>query len=156
MPFEIVEAGEELVNEAFPPKPGGLVDRFRKKAAEERARQDEETNTAERIEQPSYKAVKTATQQPEIFAPSAVGIAAGGVALILPLSKYRVRASIIVSTAASTVVLCKDQGAALSANGFPLPSGVPFPAGARGQLWGYNPGGAAITIGVLAELYAPE
>jgi hypothetical protein len=98
MPFEIVEATEELVNETFPPKPGGLVDRFRKKAAEEEARRDEEKNAAEPIEQRSYRAVKVAQQSPEVFAPTVYTILAGAYATILPLSPYRFRATILLTT----------------------------------------------------------
>jgi hypothetical protein len=233
MALEVLEAVEEVVNEAFPPKPGGLVDTFRKKAALERARQDEETNTAERIEQRSYKAVKVATQSPEIFASAVITIAPGAVMPVLPLSLYRYRATLIVTAAnpvpsqpavpASTVaaqnvnsypvqvvisggtatvttvngvtvgagdgtftvpaygsiavtytiaptwawsyagtgtpgtaVLCKDQGAAIADNGFPIPTGVPLPVHGRAQLYALNPGSTTIQVAVLAELYAPE
>lgn len=147
---------ENLVEELFPPKPGGMVDRHRREKARRDARADEEKNESERIEQPSYRAVKTADQSPEVFAPQLITIAPGGVAPILPLSKYRYRATVIVSTAAASVVLCKDQGAAISGNGYPLPTGIPYQAFARAQLWGFNPGGSAIQVGVIAELYAPE
>jgi hypothetical protein len=154
MSFEIVEATEELLNEAFPPKPGGLVDRARKKAAEEEARKDEERNLAEKIEQASYRAVKVAQQSPEVFSAITINIPAGGSAQILPYSPYRFRATILVVTPASTVILAKDNGNAISQSGFALPTGIPLPVSSRAMLAGFS--ATAVTVSVLAELYAPE
>jgi hypothetical protein len=156
MPLEIIQAGEELINEAFPPRPGGLVDKFREKAALERAREDEEKNTAERIEQPAFKAVKVAQQQPEIFQAITFTIPAGGYAPILPASPYRFRASILVITTAATAILAKDSGNAISGSGFTLPSGVVYTVSTRAQVYAYNNTAGTIQVSVAAELYGPE
>ena len=156
MPLEFVEAVEESVNEMFPPKPGGLVDKFRKKAAEERARQDEETNAAEPIEQRSYRAVKVAQTSPEIFQAITYTIPAGGYAMVLPQSPYRFRATLLVITSGATAILAKDSGNAISGTGFTLPYGVTLPVNSRGQLYAFNNTGSIIQLSVIAELYAPE
>jgi hypothetical protein len=155
---DIIEEADDIAEDVFhfQPKPGGLVDRERKARAKREEAQHEKENIDAGIEQASYKAVKTAQQSPEVFAPQLITIQPGASQQLLPLSKYRYRATIILSTAASTVILCKDNGAGISGNGFPLASGIPLPVSARAQLYGFNPGGAAIQVGVLAELYAPE
>jgi hypothetical protein len=156
MGIEIVDAAAEEINEMFPPKPGGLVDRYRQKAALERAREDEEKNLAEKIEQPSARAVKVAQQGPEILSLATFTIAAGGNAPILRGDPYRFRATILVITSGATVILCKDQGAAISANGATLPYGLPLPTSSRAQLYAYNNTAGIVQVSVIAELYAPE
>jgi hypothetical protein len=156
MALEIIEAAEEEVNELFPPKPGGLVDRYRRKAAEEEARRDEERNIAEKIEQPSYRAVKVAQQGPESLALATFTIAPGGYAPVLRGDSYRFKATVLVITAGATVILCKDAGAAISANGATLPYGLPLPTSSRAQLYAYNNTAGTVQVSVIAELYAPE
>jgi hypothetical protein len=156
MALEIIEAAEEKVNEAFPPKPGGLVDTFRKKAALAEARRDEIKNAAEPIEQPAFKAVKVAQQQPEIFQAITYTIPAGGWAPILPASPYRSRATVLVITAAATCILAKTSGDAVSGTGFTLPVGVPYIATTRGMIYAGNNTSGVIQVSVSAELYAPE
>lgn len=151
---DVEDAAEEFLG--FTPKPNGLINRHRKERARREEAQREKENIDDAIEAPSYTAVKVAQQQPEIFAPYVVTIQPGGASEILANSPYRFRATILLSTAASNVILCKDQGAAISANGIPLATGIPFPVNARAQLWGFNPGGAVIQVGILAELYSPE
>jgi len=75
---------------------------------------------------------------------------------LLPNSPYRYRATVIVTTAASSVILGKDSSQALGGVGFALPTGIPLPVYARAQLYAFNPGGAAVVVSVLAELYGPE
>jgi hypothetical protein len=156
MALEVVETVEEVINEAFPPRPGGLVDKFRQKAALERAREDEEKNTAEKIEQPSYKSVKIAQQQPEIYQAITYTIPAGGNAPILPASPYRHNANIMVITVGATVILAKDPGGAISGTGFTLPYGIVKPHPTRAILYAANNTGAAVQVSVEAFLYAPE
>jgi len=151
---DVEDTAEEFLG--FTPKPDGLINRHRKERARREEAQREKENIDDAIEAPSYTAVKVAQQQPEIFAPYSVTIQPGAASQILAISPYRYRATLLLTTAASNVVLCKDQGAAISANGVTLPTGIPFSVTARGQLWGYNPGGAPIQVGVIAELYAPE
>lgn len=154
---ELFEAAEEAVDELFTPRQGGLVDRHRARKAAEEAKLAEAENTAERIEQPSYKAVKVAIESPDIISPNVFNIPAGVAAQILPLSMYRYRSTIRVVTAASSVVLAKDQGAAISQNGFPvLTADPPLVINARAQVWAFNPGGATVQVCVIAEIYGPE
>src|SRR5215469_6079831 len=113
---EIVHDAEEL----FPPRPGGLVDRHRRRRAAEEAAAEAARNQEEQIGERAYKAVKVAPESPEAFSAQAVTIAAGQSALILGASPYRYRAVVSVNTAASTVILAKDQSAALGQVGFTL------------------------------------
>jgi hypothetical protein len=153
---EILDAVEEVIEEAFPPKAGGLVDRARKRAAKEEAEKQEYLNVAERVEQASYKAVKTAQESPEGFSAITFTIPPGGNAPILPLSKYRYRATVFVITAGATVILAKDSGAAVSGVGFTLPYGFPVPFMTRAQVYAYNNTAGIVQVSVAAEIYAPE
>lgn len=153
---EMFEAAEEVVDELFPPKPGGLVDRHRQRRAANQAREDEERERRERVEESSYKAIKVTPESPEVFTAQTLSIAAGQQASILPANPYRYRAIILVVTAASTVILAKDSSAALGGNGFTLAAGTPLPVYTRAQVYAFNPGGAAVQVSVLAEIYAPE
>jgi len=151
---DVEDTAEDILG--FTPKPDGLIDRHRKERARREEAQKQQENIDDKIESRSYTAIKVAQQMPEVFSPNVVTIQPGGVAQLLPISPYRYRATLLLATAASNVVLCKDQGAAISANGITLATGTPFPVNGRGQLWGFNPGGAAIQVGTLAELYSPE
>jgi len=108
------------------------------------------------VEQPAYRAVKVAPESPEVVSAITYTIASGGFAMILPNSPYRYRATGLVVTATSTVVLAKDSGQALGQAGFVLPSAVPLPVYSRAQLWAYNNSASAVQVSVIAELYAPE
>lgn len=160
---DAIEAAEETVEDIiddvesiFSPKPGGMVHRHREERARREAAQKEAEQAAERIEEPAYKGVKTTQLMPQITVTNTFNIAPGAYQQILPLSNYRYRASVILSTAASTVNLAESLTKAVGGIGYPLPSGVPFTVQSRAQLYGYNPGGATITVSVLVELYAPE
>jgi hypothetical protein len=156
MALEIIEAAEEVINEAFPPRPGGLVDRYRRKAALEEARREEEKNTAESIEQPAYRAVKVAQQQPEIYQAITYTIPAGGYAPVLPASPYRHSANLLVITSGATVILAKDSGNAISGSGFTLPYGIVKPMTTRAQVYAYNNTSGIVQVSADANLYAPE
>jgi hypothetical protein len=157
MADEIIEAVEEFEAELFPPKPGGLVDRHRKRKAAQKAAQDEAENAKEPIEQPSFRAVKTAPESPEIISAITHTIAAGSYAQILPNSPYRYRATINLVTASATAILSKDSGAALGQAGYIMSAGdPPMPIYARAQMYAFNNTESAIQISVLAEIYAPE
>jgi hypothetical protein len=151
---EIEEDAEDFLG--FQPKPGGLIDRHRK----ERARREEAQRLREQIddaiESPSYTAIKVAPQSPEIVVAQTVTIASGGYGLVLPKSEYRYRAVIMVATSNATVILAKDQGAAISENGFTLPYAIPMPIQTRAQVYAYNNTGATVQVSVWAEVYAPE
>lgn len=153
---ETVEAVVQDVEDFFPHKPGGMIDRMRKERARREAAQHEAENEAERVEEHSYKAVKVSVVQPEAFSTNTFIILPGGYAQILPLSPYRNRATVICSTPESTMVLAKDSSAALGGVGFPMPNGIPWPFNARAQLYAYNPGANPISVSVIVELNAPE
>ncbi len=151
--------GENLIEEVedlFPHKPGGMIDRHRQAEAQREAARKEREQEEEPIEEAAYKAVKVAPLSPSVIATNVVTIPAGGNGPILPLSPYRVRATISVDTAASKVILAKDSSAALGGTGFTLSTGSMLVLKSRAQLYGFNPGGAAINISILAELYGPE
>lgn len=152
----VVEALVTDAEELFPPKPGGVVDKYRRRKAEEQAAAEEAEHEQERIEQRSVKAVKVAAESPEVFSAITYTIAAGQFAAILPSSAYRFRAVVNVVTAAATVVLAKDASAALGQAGFTLATGIALPLYTRAQVYAFNPGGAPVQVSVLAELYAPE
>jgi hypothetical protein len=156
MADQIIEAAEEIEAELFPPKPGGLVDRHRQRKAAQRAAADLAEQEQVPVEGPSYRAVKVAPESPEGLSAITYTIAEGGSAMILPNSPYRYRATVLVVTAVSTVILAKDSGGALGQNGFVLPAGLPLPLYSRAQLWAYNNSGQAVQVSVIAELYAPE
>lgn len=159
-PIKVVEDTVETVIDdvegIFTAKPGGMVDRHRKERARREAAQKEAENIAERVEEPTYKAVKTARMRPETFSTNTFNIGPGSSAQILPLSPYRDNAKIICNTPEQSVVLAKDSSAALGGVGFPLPPGIVFPVTARAQLWAYNPNAITVQVCVLVELNAPE
>jgi hypothetical protein len=149
---ELVEdVAKPLEDVVIAPRPGGFIDRWEKEKAAKAAEADRAKNEAEPIQQASYKAVKVAQEQPEIFGITTVNIPAGGVAMILPNSPYRYRATIITT---ATTVLSKNQGAALGGVGFPLPANTVLTLNGRGQLWGAASGAAVVSV--ISELYAPE
>jgi hypothetical protein len=153
------EVADEIFEEIFPPKPGGLIDRHRKRRDAEQARAEEQRNAQEKIEEPAYRAVKVAPESPENFSTPVYTIPAGGVAMVLPLSMHRYRATIIATGAAGAgpVILAKDQSSALGGIGYPIPLNTPMVVFARAQLWASNAAGTApATVSALAESYAPE
>lgn len=151
---DVEDTAEEFLG--FMPKPGGMIDRHRQERARREEAQKEKENIDDAIESRAYTAVKVATQSPEILTPQTFTIQSGGYAPVLPLRPYRQRATILVITAAGTVILCKDQGAAISGNGFTLPYGIPFPVNGRAQLYAFNNTAAAVQVSVMGEEYAPE
>lgn len=148
---------EHDLEELFPPRPGGIVDRHRKKKAAEAAAAAEREHEDERVEEPAYRAVKVAPESPEVLSAITYSIGAGAYAQVLPLSPYRYRALVSVVTSSASVTLAKDSGAALGGVGFILANanGI-IPVYSRGQLWAYNAGGSTVQVSVLAEMYAPE
>lgn len=155
----VTEAVSEVGDELFPPKPGGLVDRYRQRKAAEEAQIEDEANAAERIEAPSYRAVKVAPESPEVLSAYTYTIAPTSVSVvpILAANPYRHRAIINLVTASASVVITKDQSAALGGVGYTIASANPLLSlFYRGQLWAYNPGGSSIQVSVLTESYARE
>lgn len=153
---EMFEAAEEMVEEMFPPKPGGLVDRHRQRKAAEKAAEDEAANRQEHVEQPSYRAVKVAPESPEVFTTNIINVPSDGVVQILPQSPYRYKAFIQSITTGATIAIARDSGSALGGIGFPLAVNLPIILDTRAQVWAYNSGASAAQVAVIAELYAPE
>lgn len=170
---EMFEAADEVFDEMFPPKPGGLVDRHRRRKAQEKAAEQQAQQEAEAIEERSYKAVKVAVEQPESLATQTVLIAPGASAQILPAYMYRKRALVSVwptSTGQTPVaMLAKDQGGVVNVgsalanatvtqpgNQFFLANGQILSLESRAQLWAGNPTANPIAISVYSEFYGPE
>lgn len=144
------------VEDIFSPKPGGMIDRHRQAEARREAAQREAENAAERVEENASFAVKVTVIKPELVATTVINVASGGTAQILPLNKYRYRATIIATAA---IVLAPNAGQALGGNGYPLPANTPIVIESRAQLYAYGgsptlPGAA--TVSVIAEIYSPE
>ena len=148
-----VEAVIEDIEDIFQPRPGGLIDRHRRERARREAAEAEQRQENEHIEEPSWKTVKVAQVQPEVTRVNTVQVPAGGTAMVLPLSKYRYRATIIAS---GVCLLAADAGQALGGTGFPIPANTPLVITSRAQLWAYNFTGAAIPVTSIVELYGPE
>lgn len=160
-PLEIVEETVDAiideVEHPFSPRPGGMVDRHRKEKARREAAQKEAEQENERVEEFTYKAVKTVTLKPEITSILNVTVPANGSAMILPLGPYRYRAIIRVTTAATTVTLGRDSGQALSGLGYPLATAdPPMVIESRAQLWAGNATGSAIQVVAYVERFSPE
>jgi hypothetical protein len=150
---DTVIADAELL---FPSKPGGIVDRHRRERARRAAALAEQENIDQRVEGASFKAVKVAQQAPEVFTALTYTIPAGGSAPVLPLGPYRNRALLLVITSGATVILAKDQGQAISSNGFTLPAGTVLTLTTRAQVYAFNNTGATVQVSVAVESYAPE
>lgn len=151
-----VDEAVDAVEDIFPHKPGGIIDRERQNRANREAAEQDRLNSSQRVEERSVKSVKVAQISPEVFSPQTFTIQPGGYAPVLNLNPYRHRTTILVITSNATVVLAKDQGAAISAIGFTLPFGVPLPLYGRGQLYAFNNTGATVQVSVISENYGPE
>lgn len=142
--------------EHFTHKPGGIIDQHLKHQAQREAAAAEQQNIDHGINEPAYKAVKVAPQSPEIFVPQTFSLGPGNRIAVLPYSQYRSRATILCITSNATVILCKDEGAALSQSGFTLPYGVPIPVTSRAPLWAVNNTAGVVQVSVLVENYGAQ
>lgn len=157
MAENLVEEVVTEVEELFKPRPGGLVDTWRKKEAARREAERERENADEPVTERAQKSVKVTQLSPEIFSAITYTIAPGGYAPILPMSMNRYRSVTTVITPSGIVILAKDQGAAISAIGFTLPYGIPpLELRTRAQVYAFNPTGTTVQVSVIAELYATE
>lgn len=152
MEENIAEEIIEDVEDIFHPRPGGIIDRHRQEKARREAAQHEAENAEEKVEENAAFAVKVAQVTPEVIVTSTYNIPAGNYAQVLPLSKYRYRATVISSV---TVTLAENSGKALGGQGFPLPANTPVVIFSRAQLYAVASGGAAV-VSVISEIYAPE
>lgn len=153
---EVVTEVEAVVEETFKPKPGGLVDTHRKNKARRDEAQREKENADERVEEPSYKAIKTTNLAPESISTVTYNVAQGARQLILPLNKYRHRATIQIQTTSGFGLICKDESSAVGGIGYILGNFQPLILETRGQVWFQNQFGGTCIICVISEFYAPE
>jgi hypothetical protein len=113
-----MELAEEIVTdveEMFPPKPGGMIDRHRKAEAARKAAQAEQKDAAEDISNRAYKAVKTAVESPEAGAARTMVVSsATGVQQLLGADELRRRATVI--TLDQPIVLSPDLASASDSN----------------------------------------
>jgi|SRR5215469_4440957 len=161
MPEDIIQEAEKVIEEIveFPVRPGGLIDRHRQEKARREALQKQREQEEEPIEEASYKAVKVVQLAAGIISGETVPIAIGGTAMIAPAMPYRYGLTVMlvpITGQTPTVILCKDNGQAISGIGFTLPAGVPVRFTHRAQMWAFNPSAQAVQVSVLAEIYAPE
>lgn len=153
----VVEEVESVVEHVFEPRPGGMVDTWHKEKARREAAQREAENAAEKVYEGAAYAVKVTQLQPEVTKINIVTIPANGYGQLLPRAQQRFRAVIGVVTAASKILLAYDSGQATSGVGLPLSdTSALFETNSRAQLFASNPGGTAVQVAVLSELYASE
>jgi hypothetical protein len=142
---------ETDVEELFPPKPGGMVDSARKAATASSPVDAPEVE----VQDQGYAAIRVVPQAADSFAARSLNVPGGGTAILLPEDRNRKRATVLVATASSTVVLSQSSGNADNGKGFTLPTGVPLPVEGKGMLYVNNPGTTVVQVSVLSELYAP-
>lgn len=124
----IIEQLEEDFEELFPPKPGGMVDKHRRrKAAEEAAKTEGATSEVVELGRNKVKAVRTVVEAADIASAQTVLLSATSpVRRLLPRDEHR--RSAVVMAVDNDVYITSDegmawnvQGAATNAGGFYLP-----------------------------------
>jgi hypothetical protein len=146
---EVVQAAEDTVaavvhdaEELFPPKPGGLVDRHRRrKAEEEAAREAGATGDVAELGRNKVRAVRTVVEAGDLGGTPSVNLtAAKPVARLLPRDSHR-RSAVILAID-NDVYLTTDeglawnlQGNATGTQGFYLPKGTPVPISNTAEWW---------------------
>ena len=140
---EMVEAAVELVDETvedlFPPKPGGLVDRHRKRMAEE-AEKERLIEDAPVPDSP-YTAVRVRPEAPDLGGAYVVTVSSSNpVAQLLPKDAQR-RSAVIIAVD-NDVWISYSQGTAAGLAGtstggsaFYLPAGIGIPVDSRQQVF---------------------
>ena len=146
----------EDVEDLFPHKPGGMIDRHRQHEAQREQARKAAENAAEPVAETAFKAVKVTELSPDILVPVTYTIPPNGRAAILPKSEYRYRAVILVITPGGVILLAKNESAALGGIGFTLTAGIPLPVHTRALMTAVNTTGAPVQVSVVQELYAPE
>lgn len=134
----LVHDAEEL----FPPRPGGLVDRHRRrKAAEDAAREAGAATEAEELGRARVRAIRVTVQAADTAAAQCVLLtAAQPVARLLPRDEHRRSAVILaidndVYIASDPGTAASLQGGAAGTAGFYLPAGTPVPVASGAELW---------------------
>ena len=131
----VVEAVDETVEDLFPPKPGGLVDRHRKRMAEE-AERERAIEDAPVPDSP-YTAVRVRPEAPDLGGAYVVNVSSSNpVAQLLP--KDAQRRSAVVVAVDNAMWISYSQGTASGAAGsgsgttaFYLPQGIAIPIDSR-------------------------
>lgn len=146
---ETVEDVVDQVEEIFLPRPDGIVSRHRAERVRREAMEKERENESNRVEEHSYKAVKTSELMPEIFSTNVASIPPGGYAMVLPLNEYRYRATLELVQQFTTVTVATPAfpgSAAAIQNPYPFPVTVVISGGTatattvNGQLVGPGDG----------------
>lgn len=145
-----------MSEELFPPKKGGMVETARR-AVEDVEDAVEGLDDLEKagVADQDYPAIRVTSQAADTFAARSLNVPAGATAILLPEDRNRKRATVIVVTASSTIVMSQSSGNADNGKGFVLPTGVPLPVEGKGMLYVNNPGASVVQVSVLSELYAP-
>lgn len=133
---------EADIEELFPPKPGGLIDRHRKrKAEEEAAREAGSTSEVTETGRNKIKAVRTIVEAADLATATTVFLnTAIPVQRLLP--RDDLRRSAVVLAVDNDVYIASDpgmawnvQGAATNVGAFYLSKGVPLTVASTAELW---------------------
>lgn len=156
----MAEIVDEILDE-FPHKPGGMIDRFLTHEAAREAAEAARINESMPVNEPAYKAVKTAPESPETVFSYTWLVQPGARQQIMRYDPYRQRATVSITTPSAFGLLCRDEAACVSASAGGSNNGFfhgvaqpPLVIMSRAQLWFYNSGGVAANVSVLTEVYA--
>lgn len=135
----IIEGIEHEAEKLFPPKPGGLVDTWRKAQA---ALADTATEHVADNDGPvKYQAIRTRPEPPDLGTARTITLSAANPVLML-LGQDAQRRGAVVLAVDNDVYLSSDQGLAWQSQGgasaegcFYLLKGVPVPVDAQAPLW---------------------
>ena len=149
----IIEAVDEAGDELFPPKPGGLVDRHRRRKAEE-AERERQIEDAPVPDSP-YTAIRVRNEAPDLGGAWVVTVSSSNpVAQLLP--KDAQRRSAVVIAVDNDVWISYSQGTASGLAGtstggsaFYLPAGIGIPIDSRQQVFVSSTSASASRISVI-------
>lgn len=134
----VVEVADEATEDLFPPRPGGLVDKHRKRLAEEEEKRRQIEDAP--VPDSPYTAVRVRPEAPDLGGAYLVTLNTGNpVAQLLP--KDAQRRSAVVIAVDNDVWLSYSQGTASGIAGgttgsaFYLPKGIGIPVDSRQQIF---------------------
>jgi hypothetical protein len=139
---DIIGEVEEELGELFPPRPGGLVDRHRKRKAAEAAARENGTDTATmETGRNKVKAVRVSVEAANLAGSGCVVLGPGNLWQQL-LPRDQNRRSAVILAVDNDVYVTADQGMALNVAGsasgtgaFYLPAGIAIPVDSQAQLY---------------------
>lgn len=143
--------------EKFPPKPGGMVDTFRREETriKEQLAGNDEHGVIEEDAQ-GYAAIRVQVEQPDVFAAKTVTVGAGKTALLLPADRLRDRALIWVNTTGASVVVAKTRPDADNGAGATLVQGMPpVELRTRAAVFVSNQGTTSVSVSAVSEAHQP-